>query len=122
MSYKIRVSSNPDAFEPILIENIVYGDYIETTNGGRVIREKWQNNKPTSALIKTTAFSDFILLIGEDSYETLSNATQKKAKWIMAVWRGTGIVDPNDSRQMAALVIMRDNAMITAQDFTTITT
>lgn len=44
--YKKRVSANPDVFETILAENIIYGDYIETTKNGRVIKEYWQKNKP----------------------------------------------------------------------------
>lgn len=46
ISYKIRVSPNPDVFEPIEFGSIVYGDYIETTNGSRVTREAWQGGKP----------------------------------------------------------------------------
>lgn len=44
MSYKKRVSANPDVFESIDFVDIKYGDYIE--HKGR--REAWQKGKPVT--------------------------------------------------------------------------
>jgi len=44
--YEKRVSTNPDVFEDVLLESIVFGDYIKTTKNGRVTYEAWQKNKP----------------------------------------------------------------------------
>ena len=124
MSYKKRVSSNPDVWEAIELVDIAYGDYIETTKNGRVSREAWQKDKPAPvvALIKTTPYSEFILSMGDVAYDTLTTSTSRKAKWIVAAWERTGVIDPNDSRQLAALTAMEGAGIISDALFLSLTT
>lgn len=63
--------------------------------------------------MKVISFAEFVLLIEEDAFSLLSNSTNKKAKWIMAVWKGTGIVNPNDARQMEAIDLLHTKLIIT---------
>lgn len=53
-----------------------------------------------------TKYADFIEMMGEDSYDLLTNSPNKKAKWIREVWSGRGTVDPNNAKELAALDLM----------------
>lgn len=59
-----------------------------------------------------TDYADFIEMMGEDTYQTLSTSPNKKAVWIREVWSRRGRVNPNNPKELAALDLMLANALI----------
>lgn len=107
---------------PKFAPNIVMVECDDTVKPGYAyVNSAFAVPKAVAGPIKTTRFYDFVYMIGEDSYATLSASTSKKAVWIMKVWSDSGVVDPNDSKHMEALVLMKNNALISDADFITVT-
>lgn len=68
-----------------------------------------------------TSYADFIEMMGEDTYQTLSTSPNKKAIWIREVWARRGKVNPNNPKELAALDLMLANALIDQATYDAVT-